>query len=341
MHTVFSNIRILLVFTGLTILFVFGIFLSGRIALYLLDPSNQYIKLKIPHGFPYPPIPPDNQPTKERIALGKRLFSDPILSRDSTISCATCHIESKYFTDGLPKSKGIEGRTAFRNAPTLVNCAYLPNTMWDGGVPTLEQQVLAPISNPLEMDFDINSVVARLLAHPIYLNLFRRAYGLLPSVYTLTRAIACYERTLFSRNCRYDDFLHHRDSSTLSNSEKRGMALFFGERGECFHCHGEYNFTDYSFKNNGLYLVYPDSGRARITLNKGDLGMFRVPSLRNIALTAPYMHDGSLPTLKAVIDHYNRGGEAHFNKSGLLTPMHLSESEIQDLVAFLNALTDK
>ncbi|HEX7510507.1 MAG TPA: hypothetical protein VF335_04350, partial [Chitinivibrionales bacterium] len=138
-----------------------------------------------------------------------------------------------------------------------------------------------------------------------------------------------------------DRYLYNKDTSTLTASEKRGMRLFFGERGECFHCHGEYNFTDYSFKNNGLYPVYPDSGRARITLNKSDVGMFRVPSLRNVARTAPYMHDGSMPTLKAVIDHYNRGGEAHFNKSGLLKPMHLTSEEKQNLVAFLKALTDQ
>jgi cytochrome c peroxidase len=331
----------LLVFALLTSLTTFLIFIAGRIALHFLDPCSRFITLKTPHGFPYPPIPADNQPTTNRIALGKRLFFDPILSRDSTISCATCHIESKAFTDGLPKSKGVEGRTALRNAPTLINCAYLPNTMWDGGVPTLEQQILAPVSNPLEMDFDINKAVARLSAHPRYPSLFRKAYGQLPSVYALTRAIACYERTLLGGNCRYDRYLYDHDSSALSISEKRGMGLFFGERGECFHCHGEYNFTDNSFKNNGLYVNYPDSGRARITLKQSDVGMFRVPSLRNVEKTAPYMHDGSLPTLEAVIDHYNIGGEAHPNKSGLLKPMHLTSGEKKDLVAFLKSLTDR
>jgi cytochrome c peroxidase len=213
--------------------------------------------------------------------------------------------------------------------------------MWDGGVPTLEQQVLAPVSNPLEMDFDINKVVARLLMHKAYPDLFRRAYGLPPSVYTLTRAIACYERTLLSKACRYDRYLYDNDTSVLTASEKRGMRLFFGERGECFHCHGEYYLTDNSFKNNGLYLKYPDSGRARITLKSEDIGKFRVPSLRNVARTAPYMHDGSLPTLEAVVDHYDHGGKAHPNKSGLLKPMHLTPDEKQDLVSFLKSLTDQ
>jgi cytochrome c peroxidase len=305
-----------------------------------LDDGLGVVAPAVPRGFPALPIPADNQPTVNRIALGKRLFSDPLLSRDSTISCATCHDPAKLFADGLPLSKGIEGRAALRNAPSLVNCAYLPNTMWDGGVPTLEQQVLSPISNPVEMDFDVNLVVARLNAHREYPGLFQRAYAQSPSVYTLTRAIACFERTLLGPESRYDKFLYDRDTTALTASERRGMTLFFGERGECFHCHGEYNFTDYSFKNNGLYRSYADSGRARITLRHDDVGKFRVPSLRNVARTAPYMHDGSLPTLEAVVDHYNRDGMAHVNKSGLLKPMHLSGQEKQDLVAFLGALGD-
>jgi len=304
----------------------------------IVDPGNWVIKLKTHPKFPYPPIPADNLPTANRIALGKKLFFDPILSRDSTISCGTCHNESKAFSDGLPKSKGIAGQTALRNAPSLINCAYLPNTMRDGGVPTLEQQVLAPISNPLEMGADVNNVVARLVAHPEYPALFRHAYGKPPSVYTLTRAIACYERTLLGTYSRYDRYLYDHDASALTPSERRGLLLFFGERGECFHCHGEYTFTDNSFKNIGLYLNYPDSGRARITLKAEDVGKFRVPSLRNVARTAPYMHDGSLPTLEAVIEHYNSGGKAHSNKSGLLKPMHLTPEEKLDLVAFLKSL---
>jgi len=318
----------------------FSFLLSCQDTSRFFDPGNHVIKLKGHYGFPDPPSPADNLPTSNRLALGKRLFSDPILSRDSSISCASCHIESLAFTDGLPKSKGVRGKTAFRNAPSLINCAYLPNTMWDGGVPTLEQQVLAPISNPLEMDFDANKIVSRILAHPTYPELFRRAYGEAPSVYSLTRAISCYERTLVSGTSRYDRFLYGHDTSALSAREKRGKDLFFGEKCECFHCHGEYNFTDNSFKNNGIYANYPDSGRARITLKKSDLGSFRVPSLRNVARTAPYMHDGSLPTLDAVIDHYISGGKANPNKSGLLKPMHLTAQEKQDLIAFLKALTD-
>ncbi|HRC33482.1 MAG TPA: cytochrome-c peroxidase, partial [Bacteroidia bacterium] len=166
-------------------------------------------------------------------------------------------------------------------------------------------------------------------------------YKMPPSVYTLTRAIACYERSLFSGESRYDEYLYEKNTAALTPSEINGMNIFFGEQGECFHCHGEFNFTDYSFKNNGLYLNYADSGRARITALPSDVGKFKVPSLRNIELTAPYMHDGSLATLTDVIEHYNSGGKAHPNKSGLIQPLNLSAQEKQDIINFLNALTDK
>ena len=305
------------------------------------DDSNSIIRLQVPTGFPYPTIPADNQPTKNRIELGKKLFFDPILSRDTTISCSSCHHTDKKFTDGLAFSNGINGNQTLRNSMSLLNCAYLPSMFWDGGIPSLEQQVLAPIESPLEMDYDINKVVARLNNDPIYTQLFLKAYKQLPSTYTLTRAIACYERTLFTSTSRFDDYLYNNITTSLNLSEKNGMIIFMGERGECFHCHGEYNFTDYSFKNNGLYLFYADSGRARITLNQSDVGKFKVPSLRNVEFTAPYMHDGSMATLQEVIEHYDTGGLPHPNKSGLLKPLNLTAQEKQDLVNFLKALSDQ
>lgn len=307
----------------------------------IVDTGNEIITLQVPKGFPYPSIPSDNQPTQNRIDLGKKIFFDPILSRDSSVSCSSCHHTDKKFTDGLQFSNGIDGNHTLRNAMTILNTAYQPNMFWDGGVPTLEQQVLAPISNPLEMDFDINQVVARMNNHSDYPLLFQQAYNQAPSVYALTRAIACYERTLFTAKSRYDDYLYDNNTAALTPSEINGKNIFFGERGECFHCHGEYNFTDYSFKNNGLYLNYADSGRAHITLQQSDVGKFKVPSLRNVALTAPYMHDGSLTTLEEVIEHYNSGGQPHPNKSGLIQPLNLTSQEKQDLVNFLKALTDK
>ncbi|MBK8847390.1 MAG: cytochrome-c peroxidase [Bacteroidetes bacterium] len=264
-----------------------------------------------------------------------------MLSRDNTISCSSCHHTDKKFTDGVQFSLGIDSNRTTRNSMTILNTAYQPYMFWDGGVPSLEQQVLAPIENPLEMDFDINQVVARLNKHPDYPSLFQKAYNQPPSVYTLTRAIACYERTLFTGKSRYDDYLYDKNTAALTPSEINGMNIFFAEKGECFHCHGQYNFTDYSFKNNGVYLNYVDSGRARITLQQADVGKFKVPSLRNIELTAPYMHDGSMATLKDVVEHYNSGGHPHPNKSGLILPLNLTVQEKQDLVNFLKALTDK
>ncbi len=305
------------------------------------DAGNEIITLKLPRGFPYPIIPADNQPTQNRIELGERLFFDPILSRDNTISCGSCHHTDKKFTDGLQFSIGIDSNHTIRNSMTILNSAYQPSLFWDGGVPNLEQQVLAPIENPMEMDFDINKVVTRLINHMEYPALFQEAYGEGPSVYTLTRAIACYERTLYTGKSAYDEYLYENNLNALNASEINGMNIFFGERGECFHCHGEYNFTDYSFKNNGLYLYYADSGRARITTLQTDVGRFKVPSLRNVEFTSPYMHDGSLGTLEEVIEHYNSGGNAHPNKSGLIQPLNLTTQEKLDMVNFLKSLSDK
>lgn len=305
-----------------------------------IDEGNRVITLSIPADFPYPDIPLDNQPTKNRIVLGKLLFHDPILSRDNTISCSSCHQESRFFSDDLAVSTGIDGRQGIRNAPSLLNSAYLPNMFWDGGNPTLEQQVLGPINNPNEMDYDVNEVVKKLQQDPIYPSLFQKAYNQAPSVYALTRAIACYERTLIKGTSRYDNYLLG-DTSALNQSEKNGMNIFFGEQGECFHCHQGFALSDYSFRNNGLYLVYADSGRARITQMPSDIGKFKVPSLRNVEMTAPYMHDGSIATLEDVVEHYNSGGKNHPNKSPIIKPLYLTVQEKQNLIHFLKSLTDK
>lgn len=297
--------------------------------------------LAIPKGFPKPAIPENNQPTADRIELGRRLFFDPILSRDSTISCSSCHFTDKKFTDGLAISIGIENRIGIRNAPSLLNVAYLPTMFWDGGVPNLEQQVLAPIESHFEMDFNLPDVVTRLNNIEEYKTLSLKAYDQLPSIFSVTRAIACFERTLYTGISKYDEYTYYNDKNALSAAEIRGMELFFGEKGDCFHCHGTFLFTDNSFQNNGIYDYYADSGRARITLNQDDVGLFKVPTLRNVEKTAPYMHDGSIATLEEVVEHYNSGGKSHPNKSSILRQLHLSTQEKQDLVAFLKALTDE
>lgn len=297
--------------------------------------------LGIPKGFPKPAIPENNQPTADRIELGRRLFFDPILSRDSTISCASCHFTDKKFTDGLKISIGIVNRIGIRNAPSLLNAAYLTTMFWDGGVPNLEQQVLAPIESHFEMDFNLPDVVTRLNNIEEYKTLSMKAYNQMPSIFSVTRAIACFERTLFTGKSKYDEYTYYNNQNALLASEKKGMDLFFGEKGDCFHCHGTFLFTDNSFQNNGIYEYYADSGRARITLNQDDVGLFKVPSLRNCEKTAPYMHDGSFATLEEVVEHYNSGGKSHRNKSSILRQLNLSAQEKQDLVAFLKALTDE
>lgn len=294
--------------------------------------------LQLPPGFPYPDIPEDNALTVARVALGKRLFYDPILSADSTISCASCHLPALAFADDAPISPGVGRRLGLRNAPTLANVAYLTLVNKDGGVPKLDLQALVPIEDHNEMDLSILSAALRLNAHPDYLEAFQRAYGEEASPFTITRALAAFLRILISGDSPYDRY--EQGKGSLSESAKRGSALFFSERAQCSSCHSGFNFTDNGFHNNGLYDTYADPGRMRATFLPEDEGKFRVPTLRNIALTAPYMHDGSLPGLEAVIAHYNSGGSQHPNKDERIRPLGLSEMEKADLLAFLQALTD-
>lgn len=307
----------------------------------IVDEGNSFITLNIPNGFAYPEIPDDNLFTQNRIDLGKRLFFDPLLSKDNSISCASCHFPDVFFSDTVQFSVGVEARLGERNSPSLVNVAYQPSLFWDGGSPTLEQQVLGPIDNHLEFDFDIYKILDRLRLHPEYPQQFLDAYDREISVFTLTRAIANYERTLIGGTSRYDASLQSPDSNILTASEKNGKTLFFSEKAECFHCHQGALFTDFSFRNNGLYTVYADSGRARITQWPGDVGKFKVPSLRNIAKTAPYMHDGSIATLEEVIEHYAKGGNTHPVKSPIIGRLRLTAQEKTDLINFLKTLTDE
>ncbi|MCS7073718.1 MAG: cytochrome-c peroxidase [Bacteroidia bacterium] len=295
--------------------------------------------LQIPAGFPPPNIPADNEVTADRVALGKKLFHEKLLSRDSSISCATCHKPELAFSDGLTRSFGIDGNVVTRNSPNLTNVLWATSLFWDGGSISLEHQAIAPIQNPLEMDFTVQGGVERIKTIPEYVELFRKAYNRDVDSFGLVRAIAAYQRTFISSKSKYDKYLAG-DLTALNESEERGRQLFFGEKAECFHCHTGILFTDNSFQNNGLYTIYPDSGRYRITGKTSDIGKFRVPTLRNVAVTAPFMHDGSIPTLEAVIDHYASGGKGHPNQSPLVRPFNLTAQEKQDLVNFLKALTD-
>lgn len=294
--------------------------------------------LELPSGWPAPDIPEDNELTVARVSLGKRLFYDPALSVDSTISCASCHKQELAFADDVAISPGVEGRLGFRNSPTLANVAYLTRVNKDGGVPKLDLQPSVPIEDHAEMDFSLLAAARRLNAIENYRDDFLRAYDEEASPFTITRSLGAFMRTLISGKSSYDQYLEGK--AQLTAAELAGMELFFSDRTNCSSCHGGFNFTDNRFLNNGLYETYEDVGRKRVTILAEDEGKFRVPTLRNIGLTAPYMHDGSVPDLAAVVDHYNSGGSNHPNKDGLIRPLDLSELEQQQLVLFLETLTD-
>ena len=305
----------------------------------LLPETDEYA-LRVPIGFPAPVVPADNALTKSRVALGRRLFYDPLLSADSTRSCASCHAPHLAFSDSTAVSFGIENRAGTRNSPSLANVAYQKKLLREGGVPTLEMQVLVPIQEHNEFDFNILLVTERMKRMPEYAALAQKAYGREPDPFVITRAIAAFERTLLSGGSPYDEWFFQGKNAAVSVAVKRGYDLFQSEKLSCGKCHEGFLFTNQDYANNGLYEVYPDSGRIRLTGLESDRAVFKVPSLRNIALTAPYMHDGSLPTLEAVLDHYQTGGKPHPNRSGLLRPFALTAQERADVLAFLGSLTD-
>lgn len=294
----------------------------------------------IPEGFPNPDFPEDNAFSDARWVLGKKLFYDPILSRTGEISCASCHLASFAFSDTVSFSHGVNNLPGTRNAPTLANVAYHPYFTREGGVPSLEMQVLVPIQEHNEFDFNIIEIADKLKANSDYVAMAMEAYDRTPDHYVITRALATFERSFISGNSLYDQYFFQDNKSVLTEKQKMGMELFFSEKTNCSACHDGFNFTNYSFENNGLYNTYEDSGRFRLTKADEDIARFKVPSLRNIEKTSPYMHDGSINTLAEVIVHYNSGGKNHSNKSALVKPMNLSKEEQEALVAFLISLTD-
>lgn len=294
----------------------------------------------IPAGFPEMEYPQDNGFSQERWELGRSLFFDKRLSRNNSISCASCHHPALAFSDSLSVSLGVEGRLGTRNAPSLANVGYHPYLTREGGVKTLEMQVLVPIQEHNEFDFNIIEIVDKLANDSVLQAKNRIAYQRDLDAFSLVRAIATFERSLISGNSAYDQYVYQGRKSAMSNKEINGMNLFFGEKTNCSSCHGGFNFTNYAFENNGLYTTYEDIGRQRLTGIKEDNARFKVPSLRNVGVTAPYMHDGSMQTLEDVIEHYNSGGKSHFSKSQMVQPLHLTKQEKEELLAFLNSLTD-
>lgn len=301
-------------------------------------------ELPLPAGFAETAAqtaPPDNALTEGRAQLGKRLFYDKLLSRDGTVACASCHQQQHGFADPHPVSEGVQGRKGKRNASQLVNLTWVRTGLfWDGRAATLEEQAIKPIEDHNEMDLPVAEAVARLAADKNYPDAFVQAYGSPPSVDTLKKALASFMRTLVSSDSRYDHYLSG-DRAALAPNENRGRDLFFGGKTGCFHCHSENTLTNDGYFNNGSYVEGGDVGRQTLTMKTGDLGAFRVPNLRNVEVTAPYMHDGSLATLEAVIEQYSRGGRGHPSTDTQIEPLTLSAEEKADLVAFLRTLTDR
>jgi len=329
-----------------------------------------------PPGFPELRVPDDNPLTPAKVELGRHLFYDPRLSGNGTQSCASCHHQDKAFSDGRRVPEGSTGQPHVRNANALTNVGYNSTLTWaNPALTSLEQQILVPLfgEEPVEMAAD-DASLARIEADPLYRELFAEAFPdrAAPIDWDgVVDALASFNRVLVSGRSPFDRYTYDRDADALSDEARRGLALFYSERLECHHCHGGFNFTEASvhedsafdaslFHNTGLYNLdgegaYPanNPGILEITGEASDMGRFRAPSLRNVEVTAPYMHDGSMETLEEVIHHYERGGrlieEGPYAgdgresplKSGLVAGFSLTDQERADLVAFLESLTDE
>ncbi len=303
--------------------------------------KDEPFDVRVPVGFPPVEFPADNEPTKLRVEMGRRLFYDNRLSSDETMNCGSCHVLSAAFTDGRTTSEGLHGISGKRNAPTLVNLAWMKRFMMEGGVPTLETQALAPLHDSAEMGSNMMRAVEKLNRDPYMIALGRAAYGR-DSIdpFIITRALACFQRTLMSGDSRYDRYVRLDKKDQMNASEIRGMDLFFSARTQCSSCHSGVFFTDMDYHNIALQEEYLDEGKARATHLDKDVGRFKTPTLRNIQLTAPYMHDGSMRSLEEVISFYNKGGNAHRNKDRRINTLELTVEEQNDLIAFLTTLTD-
>lgn len=291
---------------------------------------------------PSPPVPLSNLQTPAKVALGKKLFFDPKLSVNGSISCAFCHMPKAGFADPRPVSIGVGGKRGGRNAPSALNAAYLDRQFWDGRAGSLEEQAIGPLTNPVEMENPTNqSVVDRLRKIPYYRQSFREIFGGEVSIDRIGEAIAAYERTLLTPNTRYDRYLMG-EKKALSPSAQKGFLLFKG-KARCVLCHSGALLTDQSYHNLGVPqtgTLSTDVGRYAISHDPADKGKFRTPPLRNVALTSPYMHDGTFRTLRQVVDFYDKGGgkSPYKTKDPLLRPLHLTKQEKIELVDFLLAL---
>jgi cytochrome c peroxidase len=280
-----------------------------------------------------------------RADLGRKLFNEKLLSKDSSISCAGCHKPAFAFADTSAFSTGIFGKLSSRNTPSVLNMKNRPYYFWDGRAATLEEQALMPIENPDEMGLPIKEAVNRLNQQEEYRVLFKKIFRQPVTAKNLGQAFAAFEKTLETVDSKFDDWSNNL--AELSDEEERGRQLFIGDKAKCFDCHSMEDFTDDQFKNIGLYNEKDsrDEGRYRITKNKNDLGKFKTPGLRNVAVTGPFMHDGRFKTLEQVVSYYNTPfmfvDDPVNIDSALREPLKLTPQEKKDLVAFLKTLTDK
>jgi len=299
-------------------------------------------KMEIPKGLPALNIPADNPMTPEKIELGKLLYFDKRLSKDGTVSCATCHDPEKGWAERTPVSTGIKGQKGPVNAPTVINAAYMKAMFWDGRMDTLEQQALGPIENPKEMGHSMPDLVKQLAKVQDYEKQFQAVFGTTVTKEGVAKAIAAFERTILSGNSPYDKF-KAGDQSALNEAQKRGLDVFTDN---CAVCHAPPVFSNSGYYNAGIGMdkTPPDEGRKAVTKKDSDLGKFRVPHLREIANTAPYFHDGSATTLEEAVEVMASGGKDNPNLSAVLKGVgaaKLTAENKKDLVEFLKAISPK
>lgn len=298
-------------------------------------------KLQLPLGLQEEAafIPPDNPLTAAKIDLGKQLYFDKRLSADGTVSCASCHAPDKGFSDGRPTSTGIKGQVGGRNAPVTINRLFSQEQFWDGRSPSLEDQALGPIQNSIEMGHTLEGMEAAVDKLSGYRAQFKKVFGTKVTKEGVGQAIASFERSLLCGNSAFDRF-EAGDKKALSASAQRALTLFRG-KANCVTCHTGFNFTDESYHNIGVGMdkPKPDLGRYTITKKESDRGAFRTPTLRNIAASAPYLHDGTAKTLEEVIEFYDQGGTPNPNLSKEIRPLHLTAQEKEDLLEFMKSLS--
>ncbi len=292
-------------------------------------------------SLPPVPIPAANPQTPAKIELGRQLFFDPRLSGNDHWACSTCHNPSFGYSDGLPRSLGFgDEQELGRHSPTIINVAYNSAQFWDGRAATMEDQAMGPIVATREMNSDPLVMIKKITSIPAYNEQFKQVFGEEPTLKTIGMAIASFERTVVTGDSAFDRY-EKGDKKALNEEQKRGLILFVS-KAACTQCHNGPNFTDNSFKNLGLPQAGPlkeDVGRFQVTKDPKDKGAFKVPGLRNVEMTAPYMHTGAFKTLEEVVEFYNKGGGPGPNKTAKLLPLNLTDGEKKDLVAFLKSLS--